>query len=251
MLTVKNINKAFGTLKVLKNVSLNINKGEVASIIGPSGSGKTTLLRCMNFLETADGGTITVDGVTYKGQVNREAISQKADYITQDPFFVDFLTAEDNLRMVCDDREAIRAETRRFGLEACLDQLPATLSGGEQQRLAVIRSLLRGKKILLLDEPTAALDAENKKKLFEFLASLKDQTLILCASHDRTASDYADATVSFDKGGGRDEEAAAESETGTCAGEFPAETLATDLPQKEAGTSRSVADKDPRPWLKL
>ncbi len=250
MIEFSHVTKHYGSECVLRERNDHFGDHGFFLLLGESGSGKTTFLNVLFGLLPFDAGTITVDGVTYNGQVDRETISQKADYITQDPFFVDFLTAEDNLRMVCDDREAIRAEARRFGLEPCLDQLPATLSGGEQQRLAVIRSLLRGKKILLLDEPTAALDAENKKKLFGFLASLKDQALILCASHDQVASDYADAVVSFDKGGNRDEEAEAGTENGTCAGELPAETLASELPRKEAANSRGVAEKDPRPWLR-
>ena len=168
-------------------------------LLGESGSGKTTFLNILYGLIPFDNGTVSVDGIEYSGQVDRVSFSKKAEYITQDPFFVDFLTMRENLIMVCENQEAVQVMTDRFGLAELLQQYPETLSGGERQRFAVIRSLLKGKKILLLDEPTASLDAENKRIVFEFLTSIRDHVLILCATHDRIAEEYADQVIGFDK----------------------------------------------------
>lgn len=199
MIELRNVNKSFGMEQVLRNRCDVFGDSGFVLLLGESGSGKTTFLNILYGLIPFDNGTVSVDGIEYSGQVDRVSFSKKAEYITQDPFFVDFLTMRDNLIMVCENQEAVQAMTDRFGLTELLQQYPETLSGGERQRFAVIRSLLKGKKILLLDEPTASLDAENKRIVFEFLTSIRDHVLILCATHDRIAEEYADQVIGFDK----------------------------------------------------
>ena len=131
-----------------------------------------------------------------------EMLRGEAEYITQEPFFADFLSTAENLKLLGVTDEAVEASLVRFGLAEKNNQLPPTLSGGERQRLALARALLKGRKILLLDEPTAALDGGNKRKIFELLKDLSEEILILCATHDPAAEEYADVVLRFDKGTG-------------------------------------------------
>ena len=168
-------------------------------LLGESGSGKTTYLNILYGLISFDAGRIIYDDREYVGQTTLSEISYIAEYITQDPFYVDFLTIGDNLKMVSDDEELIGFYSERFHLTDLLGQYPEFLSGGERQRFAIVRAILQKKKILFLDEPTAALDETNKREVFALLKELKDECLILCASHDQVAQEYADYTVHFTK----------------------------------------------------
>ncbi len=184
---------------VIENFTYEFSNKGFYLLYGESGSGKTTFLNILSGLLAFEKGNITVDGVAFEHCIEKEFMADKSEYITQDAFFVDFLNVLDNLKLVCDDEAYITKMLERFGLSFKEKSYPTKLSGGEKQRLAIVRSLLSGKKILLLDEPTASLDKENKKKIFEMLSDIKDEVLIICSSHDQMAMEYADEVLRFEK----------------------------------------------------
>lgn len=199
MIVCKELTKSYGKQTVLRKLSFDFPDTGLFLLLGESGSGKTSFLNILSGMLPFDGGTVGVDGSEYREQVDAAGLASRIDYITQDSYFVDFLNVTDNLRLVRDEPAAIAALLEQYGLSRTAAQLPPTLSGGEKQRLAILRAILGGKDILLLDEPTAALDGENKRTVLELLSALKDKALIVCATHDRQAIPYADQIITFHK----------------------------------------------------
>lgn len=199
MILCENIYKSFGTQVVIKSFSYQFEDNGFYLLFGESGSGKTTFLNILSGFLPFESGKINIDGNEFSGKVDRSIIKSDFDYITQDTFFVEFLTVSDNLRMIVDDDKRIQEMLDMFGLSDKATQYPTTLSGGEKQRLAIARSILGDKKILFLDEPTASLDGDNKVLVFEMLSKIKKDVLIICSSHDAEAKDYADNVIMFDK----------------------------------------------------
>lgn len=199
MIRCQEITKAYDQQMVLCGVTQHFADQGFYLLLGESGSGKTTFLNILAGLAPFDSGRVEWDGVAYDRQVDSATAAQSYAYITQDAFYVDFLTVRENLRLVTGDNDAITALLKRFSLEQTAQQLPGSLSGGERQRLALIRALLAEKQVLLLDEPTAALDEQNKRQVFSLLAQLSRDHLIICASHDLIAREYADAVIVFSK----------------------------------------------------
>lgn len=191
--------KAYGRQLVLSDFSYTFQERGFYVLLGESGSGKTTFLNLLAGLLPFDAGTISVNGQIFENQVDRGATENKVDYITQDPFFVDSLTVQDNLRLIRDDSNEISRVLAEVGLQEKAAQMPTTLSGGEKQRLAIARALIGGKRVLLLDEPTAALDQGNKLAVFQMLQKLKNRVLIICSTHDAQTMDYADEVICFQK----------------------------------------------------
>ena len=190
ILSVKNLEKKFGDLTVLKNISFNINDGEIISIIGSSGSGKSTLLRCMNQLETITSGTITIDGKTLVETKNGAPVYAGKDILKDILMETGFVFQHFNLfphysvlRNVMDApvcvagvpkkqaEEKARELLKKLGLETKADAYPCELSGGQKQRVAIARALASDPKILLCDEATSALDPQTTSSI---LALLKD-----------------------------------------------------------------------------
>ena len=199
MISVNSISKQFGNNCIIKDMSFNFPDTGFYLLLGDSGSGKTTFLNILFGIIPFNDGRITVDSKDYTGKVELTEISEIAEYITQDTFFVSYLTIQDNLRMITDDEVKIQSYAKRFHVEKKLGQCPDSLSGGEKQRFAIIRALLNKKRILFLDEPTAALDESNKREVFSLLRELKSEMLIICASHDQIATQYADDIIHFIK----------------------------------------------------
>ncbi|MBO4839217.1 MAG: ATP-binding cassette domain-containing protein [Lachnospiraceae bacterium] len=193
-------------------------------------------------------GSIEWQGERFDHQLP-EMLQGEAEYITQEPFFADFLSASDNLKLLGASDETVRERLARFGLGEKGEQLPPTLSGGERQRLALARALLKGRKILLLDEPTAALDADNKRRIFELLKELSKEVLILCATHDADALPYADEVIRFEKGTGK--VSCSSLKVGATGNNLPQVA-----PHRLAALGTSPLDRgeartdDPRPFLK-
>jgi polar amino acid transport system ATP-binding protein len=219
LVKVRQLTKAFGANQVLKGVDLDVPKGSVVSIIGPSGSGKTTLLRCVNLLETYDGGSIQVDGIevgyrdSRKPRNERELARIRADIGMVFQLFNLFphLTAVENvmlgLRKV---RGMARAEARavaeqwlaRVGLDDKLNSLPIEMSGGQQQRVGIARAVAMNPKVLLLDEITSALDPELVGEVLKVVRSLaQDGMTMILVTHEMTFARDVSSQVVFMDGG--------------------------------------------------
>ena len=217
-LEVKDIYKNFGDVKVLKGVSFEMEKGEVLSVIGSSGNGKTTLLRCLNFLETADGGSIVVDGETIfpspceKGKKSAAKKSLTFGLVFQNFNLFPQYTALQNVTLAMDiqaerllkeggtsffNRKKAMKQKRaenvekakeilaRVGLSDKIANYPCELSGGQQQRVAIARALALSPDILCFDEPTSALDPELTGEVLKVIKGLIDENhTIIIVTHE-------------------------------------------------------------------
>ncbi|HYW76862.1 MAG TPA: amino acid ABC transporter ATP-binding protein [Gammaproteobacteria bacterium] len=210
ILELRNIRKAFGNRPILKDVSLQIAKGEVKSMIGPSGSGKSTLLRCANLLEHPDSGDILLEGESIKtGNINRHRA--KIGFVFQDFNLFLHLKAVDNVALCLrkvkgmTKAEAFRRahqELERIGLSEVAGNYPAQLSGGQQQRVAIARALAMDPTIVLFDEPTSALDPELTSGVLEAIRSLAQQGItMLIVSHEMEFVRSISDEVYFMRGG--------------------------------------------------
>lgn len=212
LLEVRNIKKTFGSNNVLKDISFDLKEGSVISIIGSSGSGKTTLLRCITGLETADNGTITVDGrVTFdanntskislsekrKNQLCTGLVFQSFNLFPQYNVLRNVTLAKELL--VKDECKSAKERNERFakiekeareliesvGLSDKLDHYPCQLSGGQQQRVAIARALIMSPKVLCFDEPTSALDPEITGEVLRVINQLaKEGRTMLIVTHE-------------------------------------------------------------------
>ena len=215
MLEVKNIRKAFGGLKVLDGVDLSVEKGDVIAIQGPSGSGKTTLLRCMNFLETADGGEMIFDGETFAfGHVSHRDIARlrkKTAFVFQNYNLFLNKTALQNVteglivarKMPKEKANEIgRKALEKVGLLDRCDHYPSQLSGGQQQRVAIARALVTDPEIIFFDEPTSALDPELIGEVLSVMRKLAEEGMtMLVVTHEMGFARNVSSKVLFMDGG--------------------------------------------------
>ncbi len=214
VLEIKDIKKSFGKTEVLKGISFSLNKGEVLSIIGSSGSGKTTLLRCLNFLEFADCGTISVNGETIFDGENAKKLSdseirknrlhfglvfQSFNLFPQYSVLKNVMLAPTLLkRGTAEEIEAkARALIDRVGLTEKIENYPCELSGGQQQRVAIARALALEPDILCFDEPTSALDPELTGEVLKVIKGLKntDSTMIVVTHEMEFAKNVSDKVL--------------------------------------------------------
>ena len=215
MLEIRNVRKAFGSLEVLKGVDLRVEQGDVAAILGPSGSGKTTLLRCINFLETAGGGTMTFDGEDFRldrtPKKDIARLRKKTAFVFQDYNLFRNKTALQNVaeglitaRGMPKDQalEISRRALEKVGMAGREDHYPHQLSGGQQQRVAIARALALQPDILCFDEPTSALDPELTGEVLRVIRSLAEQkTTMIIVTHEMAfARDVADQVIFMDGG---------------------------------------------------
>ena len=229
ILEVNHIEKHFGATKVLNDISFSLEKGQALSIIGSSGSGKTTLLRCLNFLETPDGGTISVnnnvifDAADPSTQQEKEIRSKRLHFglVFQNFNLFPQYTALQNITLAGEllakekpdykaNRKAIHAELEekarallaQMGLSERENHYPHQLSGGQQQRVAIARALALEPDILCFDEPTSALDPELTGEVLRVLRDLADQkTTMIIVTHEMSfARDVADRILFMDGG---------------------------------------------------
>lgn len=182
MIKIEHISKKFKDLEVLKDISLEIAKGEVVAIIGPSGSGKSTLLRCINLLETPTSGKVYIDGVdTTAKNTDIAAIRKNVGMVFQHFNLFPHMTVLRNMTyapMTVNKLDKAQAEKKalelleRVGLKDKAGVYPSKLSGGQKQRVAIARALAMEPEVLLFDEPTSALDPEMVKEVLEVIKSL-------------------------------------------------------------------------------
>lgn len=222
MLEVKNLSKSFDKLEVLKDISFNVEKGEVVAIIGPSGSGKSTLLRCINQLERADGGVINVCGtdMLIKNEKGKTAyadaktlrdIRLKTGLVFQNFNLFPHMTVLRNITEapVCvlkqnkvEAREKAMELLKKMGLESKDKAYPCELSGGQQQRVSIARALALNPEILFFDEPTSALDPELTGEILKVIKGLaKDGMTMVIVTHEMAfARDVADKVIFMENG---------------------------------------------------
>lgn len=199
MFTCINISKAYDKRIIFKNFSYRFPTTGFVLLLGKSGCGKSTLLNMLLGIISPDSGEITYNEKNIHTDLKWNDMVQDVAYISQTTYFLDYMSVWDNLKLVCKDEKTIFEILEQFNLEKLAQQEIRYCSGGEKQRIAIIRALLSNKKIILLDEPTAALDYDNKIKVFEMLKSLKDSLLIICASHDEQAKSYCDRILDFNQ----------------------------------------------------
>lgn len=205
MIIAENINKSFGKLQVLKQVSLQINKGEVVSIVGSSGAGKTTLLQILGTLDKPDSGTVSIDGTVLSGLKDTKLAAFRNKHIGFVFQFHHLLPEFTALENVCipafiagsSKKEAEQKATELlsfFGLTERLHHKPSELSGGEQQRVSVARALINNPSVIFADEPSGNLDSTNAKELHQLFFSLREkfnQTFVI-VTHNQDLADMAD-----------------------------------------------------------
>ncbi len=212
MVKVKNVNKYFGHLHVLKDLSLDVSKGEVVVVIGPSGSGKSTLLRCLNYLEPVQSGEIWIDGIRLDHhKTNIRAVRAEVGIVFQSFNLFPHLTALRNVMLAplvvrkrpeAEVRQAAVAMLTKVGLQEKIDAYPSQLSGGQQQRVAIARALAMEPKLMLFDEVTSALDPELVREVLDVMKQLaRDGMTMIVVTHEMGfAREVADRVIFMDEG---------------------------------------------------
>ncbi len=212
MISIEKINKNFGTIQALKDVSLEIGNGKKVVIIGPSGSGKSTLIRCINGLEKPTSGKITVDGLKATApKADMRRLCHDVAMVFQNFNLYPHKTVLENVTLapikvlkIPRDKavENGKLYLERVGLSDKLDTYPAKLSGGQQQRVAIARALNMNPKIILFDEPTSALDPEMIGEVADVIADLAkgNKTLVIVTHEMGLAREVADELVFMDEG---------------------------------------------------
>ncbi len=212
LVEMRGVNKSFGDLHVLKDVDLEIGRGEVVVVIGPSGSGKSTLIRCINRLEPIDSGQIRIDGQPLPEE-GKQLARMRADVgmVFQSFNLFAHMSVLDNLTlgpvkvrgMSKDDaRKRAQELLQRVGLSDKVGAAPAQLSGGQQQRVAIARALAMEPKLMLFDEPTSALDPEFISEVLDVMRDLAESgmTMVVVTHEMGFARSAADRVVFVDEG---------------------------------------------------
>lgn len=213
MIRCSDIHKKFGTLEVLKGVSLDVAAGEVVSVVGASGAGKTTLLQIMRTLLAPDAGRVQIDG-TEVGRLGDKALShfrnERIGFVFQFHHLLPEFTALENVMIpaligrrdkAASERKAVEL-LRMMGLAERCGHKPAELSGGEQQRVAIARALINAPAVLLADEPSGNLDTRNREEIHRLFFDLRDrlgQTIVL-VTHDEHLAAMADRRITMSDG---------------------------------------------------
>ncbi len=213
MIEITDIKKKFGTLEVLKGISLDVNKGEIISLVGPSGAGKTTFLQIIGTLLNSDSGTVKINGTDLsKLSSNKlaEFRNNNIGFVFQFHHLLPEFTALENVCIPAyiakrNKSEVISEAEKLLGILNLLhrkDHKPNELSGGEQQRVAVARALINNPSVILADEPSGNLDMQNKKDLHELFLTLREkfnQTFII-VTHNNELAQMSDRIIKIEDG---------------------------------------------------
>lgn len=211
MIHVSHLTKNFGSVKVLKDINLDVKEQEVVVIIGPSGSGKSTVLRCLNYLEEPSGGEIVIDNIPLRAGANLNSIRSEVGMVFQRFNLFQNLTVLENIMLAPVQVRGKRAEEaredamrllKRVGLENKANAMPDELSGGQQQRVAIARALAMNPQVLLFDEPTSALDPEMVKEVLDVMKSLANEgmTMVVVTHEMGFAKEVGDRVIFVDGG---------------------------------------------------
>jgi len=212
MIQLDNVNKWYGQFHVLRDVTLQVNKGEKVVVCGPSGSGKSTMIRCINRLEEHQQGRIVVDGIELTNDLKKiDEIRREVGMVFQHFNLFPHLTVLENCTLAPiwvkkmpkkEAEEVAMTYLRRVKIPEQATKYPGQLSGGQQQRVAIARSLCMNPKIMLFDEPTSALDPEMVKEVLDTMVSLANEGMtMLCVTHEMGfARQVADRVIFMDYG---------------------------------------------------
>ena len=213
LVTLDSICKSFGSLQILKEITLSIHQGEITSIVGPSGAGKTTLLQIIGTLLKPDKGELSIDGVNpfaLSAQKQAHFRNKQIGFVFQFHQLLPEFTAAENVAIPAmiagmSKRQALSEAEQlltQLGLADRLKHRPAQLSGGEKQRTAVARALINRPTLILADEPSGSLDTQRKEELIELFFELRDQLgqTFLIVTHDEDFAQRADRTISLQDG---------------------------------------------------
>ena len=212
LIEIRNLEKSFGDHQVLKDISLDVHKGEVISIIGPSGCGKSTFLRSINLLERPTGGSIKVEGIDILDpNTDVDMLRRKIGMVFQSFNLFPHKTVKENvmlapvkLRIKTEEEASENADMilKRVGLLSKADQYPSRLSGGQQQRVAIARALAMNPDVMLFDEPTSALDPEMVGEVLKIIKGLADygMTMLVVTHEMGFAREISDRVLFFDEG---------------------------------------------------
>ena len=211
MIRMKDVNKSFGDLHVLKDVNLDVAPGEKLVIIGPSGSGKSTTIRCMNFLEKPTSGEVWINGELLTQKNRTRVIRENISMVFQQFNLYPHMTVLKNLTMAPVMLKLVAKEEAEktayeyldlVGLRNKADAYPGMLSGGQQQRVAIARALCMKSKIILFDEPTSALDPEMVQEVLDVMIKLsKENITMVVVTHEMGfAREVADRIIFMDDG---------------------------------------------------
>lgn len=211
MIKVDKLNKKFGSLHVLKDVSIEIAKNEVVVVIGPSGSGKSTFLRCLNYLEEPTSGTIVIDNIAVENNETINAIRKEVGMVFQRFNLFPHMTVLQNIMLAplkvkninVKQAEQVAMELLdKVGLGDKVHAYPENLSGGQQQRVAIARALAMQPKVMLFDEPTSALDPEMVKEVLDVMKDLAKtgMTMVVVTHEMGFAREVGDRVIFMDEG---------------------------------------------------
>ena len=212
MVSIQHLSKSFGETEVLRDVNIDVKRGEVVVVLGPSGSGKSTMLRCINLLETPTGGHIFIEGQEITGPgVNVDKLREHVGMVFQQFNLFPHLSAKKNVMLA--QRKVLKrpaAEAERIALEQLdrvgladrADFLPAQLSGGQQQRVAIARALAMDPHVMLFDEATSALDPELVRGVLDVMRSLAEggMTMVVVTHEMGFAREVADRVIFMEEG---------------------------------------------------
>lgn len=199
MITARNVSHSYGNDIALKNIDVEIKKGEFVAIVGESGSGKSTLLSILSTLLEPTSGRVYFEKIRFQGIKDIDTFRQKKiGFVFQFHYLINYLTVKENIQIANDDasKKEIEELLELLGIKKIIDKYPNEISGGQRQRAAIARALINNPKVIFADEPTGNLDSMNSQNVFDILKklSLKGTTIIV-ATHDMSLASKTDRIV--------------------------------------------------------